>query len=140
MLFRSLAGVARRSGHQGWNFELAVEALQQLHAARQTSAHGLRLDELAQRLRVDALQLEPALDALLGLDWVGRLQEEGEATPGQAESRYLLLADPQATPLAPLVQRLLLERTPSLEGLWSGAGLEGLHLAVLLTPETVHGH
>ena len=46
-----LAGVARRSGHQSWNFELAVEVVQQLHAARQTSAHGLRTDELAQRLR-----------------------------------------------------------------------------------------
>jgi len=127
-----LAGVARRSGHQGWNFELAVEVLQQLHAARQTRVHGLRLDELAQRLRVDALQLEPPLDALLGLDWVGRLQEEDEATQRQAEPRYVLLADPQATPLAPLVQRLLLERSASLEGLWGRAGLDGLRLGDVL--------
>ncbi|HNE72703.1 MAG TPA: hypothetical protein PLJ81_11100, partial [Giesbergeria sp.] len=89
---------------------------------------GLRADALAQRLRVDALQLEPALDALLALDWVGRLQEEDGATPRQAESRYVLLADPQTTPLAPLVQRLLLERTPSLEGVWGRAGLDGLLL------------
>ena len=123
-----LAGVARRSGHQGWNFELAVEVLQQLDVARHTPARGLRADALAQRLRVDALQLEPALDALLALDWVGRLQEEDGATPRQAESRYVLLADPQTTPLAPLVQRLLLERTPSLEGVWGRAGLDGLLL------------
>ena len=123
-----LAGVARRSGHQGWNFELAVEVLQQLDVARHTPARGLRADALAQRLRVDALQLEPALDALLALDWVGRLQEEEGATPRQAESRYVLLADPQTTPLAPLVQRLLLERTPSLEGVWGRAGLDGLLL------------
>ena len=123
-----LAGVARRSGHQGWNFELAVEVLQQLEVARLTPARGLRADALAQRLRVDALQLEPALDALLALDWVGRLQEEEGATPRQTESRYVLLADPQTTPLAPLVQRLLLERTPSLEGVWGPAGLDGLLL------------
>jgi len=123
-----LAGVARRSGHQGWNFELAVEVLQQLDVARHTPARGLRADALAQRLRVDALQLEPALDALLALDWVGRLQEEDGVTPRQAESRYVLLADPQTTPLAPLVQRLLLERTPSLEGVWGRARLDGLLL------------
>ena len=50
---------------------------------RQTSAHGLRTDELAQRLRVDALQLEPALDALTGLDWVGRLEEVDAASPAR---------------------------------------------------------
>ena len=131
-----LAGVARRSGHQGWNFELAVEVLQQLHAARQTSAHGLRLDELAQRLRVDALQLEPSLDALLALDWLGRLQEEEAAQPSQSEPRYVLLANPQTTPLAPLVQRLLLERTPSLEALWGRADLDRLSLADVLTKNT----
>jgi membrane protein len=131
-----LAGVARRSGHQGWNFELAVEVLQQLHAARQTSAHGLRLDELAQRLRVDALQLEPSLDALLALDWLGRLQEEEAAQPSQSEPRYVLLANPQSTPLAPLVQRLLLERTPSLEALWGRADLDRLSLADVLTKNT----
>lgn len=124
-----LAGVARRSGRLGWHFELAVEVLQQLQAARQTRTHGLRLDELAQRLRVEALQLEPALEALVGLDWVGRLEAEAAVGPRQAEPRYVLLADPQATPLAPLVQRLLLERAPSLQGLWRSAGIDGLTLA-----------
>lgn len=123
-----LAGVARRSGHQGWNFELAVEVLQQLEAARHTPARGRRADELAQRLRVDVLQLEPALETLVGLDWVGRLQEENTASPRQAESRFVLLADPQATPLAPLMQRLLMVRSPNLEGVWGRAGLDGLLL------------
>ena len=127
-----LAGVARRSGHQGWNFELAVEVLQQLDVVRHTPARGLRADALAQRLRVDALQLEPALDALLALDWVGRLQEEDGVTPRQAESRYVLLADPQTTPLAPLVQRLLLERGPHVEPMWQGAQFDRLRLADVL--------
>jgi len=123
-----LAGVARRPDHPGWHFELAVEALQHLYLARQSDAHGLGGDELAQRLRVGALQLEPALDALVGLDWVGRLQEEDAASPRQAETRYVLLADPQTTPLAPLLQRLLLGRTRSLEGLWGRAQLEQLKI------------
>lgn len=127
-----LAGVARRADHPGWHFELAVEVLQQLHAARQTGARGLRADGLAQRLQVSALQLEPALDALAGLDWVGRLQDEDAAPSGPAEARYVLLADPHATPLAPLVQRLLLGRTHSLEGLWSHARLEGVLLQDVL--------
>ncbi len=121
-----LAGVARRADHPGWHFELAVEVLQQLHAARQTGVRGLQADGLAQRLQVSALQLEPALDALAGLDWVGRLQDEDASPSRPAETRYVLLADPHATPLAPLVQRLLLGRTHSLEGLWSHARLEGL--------------
>ena len=129
-----LAGVARRSGHQSWNFELAVEVVQQLHAARQTSAHGLRTDELAQRLRVDALQLEPALDALTGLDWVGRLEEVDAASPRQAVPRYVLLVDPQTTLLAPLLVRLLVERSPSLQALWARARLEELVLADALLP------
>ena len=124
-----LAGVARRADHPGWNFELAVEVLQQLHPVRQTEARGLRADDLAQRLRVGALQLEPALDALVGLDWVGRVQDDDAASPGQDEPRYVLLADPQTTPLAPLLQRMLLGRTHSLQGLWSQARLDGLRVA-----------
>ncbi len=127
-----LAGVARRSGHQGWSFELAVEVVQQLHAAHQGSARGLRTDELAQRMRVQALQLEPALDVLTGLDWVGRLEEVDAASPHQAEPRYVLLANPQTTPLAPLLARLLVERSPSLQPLWERAGLEKLMLADVL--------
>jgi membrane protein len=124
-----LAGVARRSGHRGWVFELAVEVLQQLACVRQTSVRGLRAQELAQRLRVDVLQLEPALEALDTLDWIGRIQEADTAAPDQTEPRYVLLADPQTTPLAPLLQRLLLVRAPSLEALWGRAGLDRLVVA-----------
>ena len=127
-----LAGVARRPDHPGWNFELAVEVLQQLHTVRQTQARGLRADELAQRLRVGVLQLEPALDALAGLDWVGRLQDDDAAASGHDEPRYVLLADPQTTPLAPLLQRMLLGRTHSLEGLWGRAQLDGVLVADLI--------
>ena len=82
---------------------------------------------------MDALQLEPALDALTGLDWVGRLEEVDAASPAR-RCRYVLLVDPQTTLLAPLLVRLLVERSPSLQALWAQARLEELMLADALLP------
>ncbi len=124
-----MAGVARRSGHHGWSFELAVEVVQHLHRARSTHGHGLRATVLARRMRVDVLQLEPALAALLALDWIARIEETSDAR--LAEPRLILLAD-DATPLAPLVQQLLLERGAHVEGLWAGARFDELVLADLI--------
>ena len=124
-----MAGVARRSGHQGWSFELAVEIVQHLHRARTTQGHGLRATVLARRMRVDPLQLEPALAALLAMDWIARIEETSDER--LAEPRFILLAD-AATPLAPLVQRLLLERGAHVEGLWRGAHFDQLVLGDLL--------
>ncbi len=131
-----LAGVARRASGQGWQFQLAVEVLQQLHRVRHQGAPGLRAGQLAQRLRVDVLPLVPALEALTALDWVGRIDDEAAgAAPGEQGPRYVLLADPQTTRLEPLLQRLLLDRADSLEPLWERAGLADLHLADVL-PKT----
>lgn len=135
-----MAGVARRSGHAGWSFELALEALTHLNHARTGQVHGLRASALAKRMRVDGLQLGAAVDALIALDWVGRI-EEG-TTRRQAEPRLVLLTDPAKTPLAPLVQRLLLERGPHVEALWQGADFSRLMLAEVLTgtgQEARHG-
>ena len=125
-----MAGVARRSGHQGWTFELAIELLQHLHRARIGHGRGLRATALARRMRVDALQLAPALEALLALDWVARIEENTERR--RDEPRLVLLADPASTPLAPLVQRLLLERGPHVEPMWQGAQFDRLRLADVL--------
>jgi len=125
-----MAGVARRSGHQGWSFELAIELLQHLHRARIGHGRGLRATALARQMRVDALQLAPALEALLALDWVARIEENADRR--RDEPRLVLLADPATTPLAPLVQRLLLERGPHVEPLWQGARLDRLRLADVL--------
>lgn len=128
-----LAGVARRGTVAGWTFQLAVEVLQALHRARQTPAKGLRPSQLAQALRVDGLQLEPVLEALTALDWVGEVAEAtAQGASDEAEPRCILLADPQSTPLAPLVRRLLLERAPSLGPLWQRSGLESLVVADVL--------
>jgi len=127
-----LAGVARRGTVAGWNFELAVEVLQALHAARADASKGLRPSQLAQRLGVDALQLQPALEALTALDWAGQVTDAAVTMSDVPEARYVLLADPEHTPLAPLVQRLLLERSQALEPFWHHARLDGLLLADVL--------
>jgi membrane protein len=118
-----LSGVMRRSSLHGWQFQLAIEVLKQLALARQTQARGLDTAQLADRLQVDVLQLEPVLQSLSALDWVQALDEES-----RVQQRYVLLADPDTTLLAPLIDRLLLERHPSLENLWKTASLSSLSL------------
>ncbi len=109
-----LAGVARRGNSHGWQFQLAVELLQQLHQARSTTRIGLEGSELAQALQVDVLQLEPVLETLMTLEWIGKLTDPND----EHEARYLLLADPDATLLEPLMAQLLLSQDPSMENLW----------------------
>ena len=75
-------------------------------------------------LRVDALQLEEPVAALVALDWLGRLDEDGE--------RYVLLVVPQDTLMAPLVERLLLARQPNTARFWSESRWSQLTLAQAL--------
>jgi membrane protein len=112
-----LAGVARRGGAHGWLFQLAVEVLQQLDQARATMRKGVSASQLAGRLQVDVLQLEPVLETLVALDWVGQLHDEEV----DVESRYLLLVDPDTTLLEPLMQQLLLDKADSVKKLWEKA-------------------
>ncbi|NVH78574.1 hypothetical protein FSB08_41190, partial [Paraburkholderia sp. JPY432] len=70
-----LTGVARNASRLGWSFQIAIEVLQQLHAARGSARRGLPAGELAQALRVDVLQLEPVLEVLTGMDWVVQVNE-----------------------------------------------------------------
>jgi membrane protein len=119
-----LAGVSRRGSSHGWLFQLAIEILQHLDKARSTARMGLSAAQLAELLEVDALQLEPVLETLVALDWIGQLND----AEGGSESRYLLLADPDTTLLEPLMQQLLLERAPSVNNLWEKARWPSLHL------------
>jgi len=50
------------------------------------------------------------------------LQEEREG----AEARYVLLADPDTTSMAPMMQSLLLPFEPSTLNFWRSGGLERL--------------
>ena len=109
-----LSGVQRRANAQGWQFLLAIEVLQQLAPQRTSPDKGLTMSDLTQALRVDALQLEPVLETLVELDWVGQLQEDR----ADGEARYVLLADPDSTLLQPLLHTLLLPYEPGTLNLW----------------------
>ena len=109
-----LSGVSPRARSHGFQFQLALESLQQLERVRDTPAKGWLLQDLATLLRVDSLQLEPVLETLCELDWVGRLDEED----AQHTSRYLMLANPDTTLLAPLLNTLLLPQDEVTHNLW----------------------
>ncbi len=109
-----LTGVQRRARAHGWQFLLALEMLQQLERVRQLPEKGLSLEQLSVLLQVDQLQLEPVMETLLELDWLGQLQEERP----NAMPRLVLLPDPDVTLLAPLFDALLLQREASTENLW----------------------
>ena len=105
----------------GVRFRLAVSMLRELLRVRGETERGLGAEELSRLLRTDPLQIEPLLDALVDMDWVGRLDEPGGA-------RYVLLCDPSATPARPLLSQLLLDPGSSLQGFWQRARLDQLTL------------
>lgn len=113
--------VARVPDTPGYRFALAVALLRELARMRASSRKGLAVVELAGAVHVDPLQVEPVLDSLMVLDWVGRLDEQGA-------SRYVLLADPQATPAAPMVDMLLLEPTPTTQSFRARAAFGSMRL------------
>lgn len=131
-------GEWRRGGGPGWQFQLALEALQQLAQARSATAKGLDVNALAQALRVDSLQLVPVLETLQALDWVGRIDA---ADPAASEPRWVLLVDPASTPLAALVQATLL--AAAADGQWQrtalAQGLQGLMLQAAWPPAGAAG-
>lgn len=113
-------------------FALAVQILQQLHAARGNPQHGLTGAQLAHALHVGQPRLAAPLQALLQLDWVVQVNEVASGARDLADARYLLLAEPAGTAMQPLVQRLLIERSPELERFWGQTGMEVLMLADVL--------
>ena len=109
-----LSGIQHRGRSHGLQFQLALETLQQLERVRATDAKGLTTHQLSMLLRVDSLQLEPVLETLAELDWIGLLDEESK---GEA-ARYVMLVNPDTTALAPLLDALLLHRDESTQNLW----------------------
>ncbi len=107
-------GTLRRLPH-GWRFQFSLEVVQQLERARAGGAKGLTLDQLCRAMHVDPLRLEPLMRTLASFDWVGQLQEVLQ--PGD-EARYVLLVDPDTTPLEPLLSAWLVERAPQTEKMW----------------------
>jgi membrane protein len=109
----------------GQAFALALEIVRRLQRSREAGEHGLSGIVLASSLRIDPLQIESALEALTTLDWVGRLDEEGQ-------QRYVLLCDPAHTPLAPLVNVLLLAPIDALAVARGKLGIDAILLLDVL--------
>ena len=109
----------------GQRFALALEIVRRLQRSREAGGHGMSGVDLATSLRTDPLQIESVLEALITLDWVGRLDEEGQ-------SRYVLLCDPVHTPLTPLVDAVLLAPMDVLAPFRGKLGLDALQLSEVL--------
>ena len=60
----------------------------------------------------------------ISVSLVGEIAE----VPESDDPRYVLLADPAATPLAPLLEALLMPRDAALENLWQKGPLSALSL------------
>jgi len=123
-----LAGVARRELGAGWRFQLALETLRLLQQAREMTARGQTVTQLAKALRVSALGIDSALEVLVDIGWVARLDDD--ANP--EGPRYVLLVDPAQTVLEPLVQALLLRRSSSTDAMWERAQFAQTHLQDVL--------
>ena len=111
----------------GHRFALALALIAALLRAKQGDHRGLTLAELAALLVTDPLQVEPSIEALMALDWVARLDEDG----GQ---RLVLLVDPDTTPARALIDAMLLEPGTAVQRFRERSGLERLMLAEILAP------
>jgi membrane protein len=117
--------VVRRPDTPGQRFDLALALLAELDRVRRSGHGGRTLSALAERLRTDPLQIEAVLESLVGLDWVGRLDEEGDP-------RFALLCDPHATPAHRLIDTLLLSRAEPSARFRRRARLDEMALSELL--------
>ncbi|MEY4752487.1 MAG: hypothetical protein RJA44_162 [Pseudomonadota bacterium] len=117
--------LGRHPATPGYRFTLALQLLGELAARREQPERGLALIQLGEQLRIDPLQLEPIVEVLQQLDWIGRLDEPGS-------SRLVLLVDPAQTPADALLQRLLLRAGPELQPFWQRAGWAETRLAEIL--------
>jgi membrane protein len=123
------SGIERRGDTPGWNFQLALEILQSLAK----NGSGKNLDTLSKELRVDDLQLESPLQTLIGLDWLGKLDEDHHHQDGQGRGgRYVLLVNPSTTLLVPLSERLLLPKEAATQKLWGRSQLSAVYLSEVL--------
>lgn len=104
---------------------LALTVLRQLEQDRLQGAVGRSLADLAAVLNVDPLQIEPSVERLMEVGWVGRLEEAGA-------QRHVLLVEPALTSIGPLLEAFVLARDPALEALWRALETERLPLSRVL--------
>lgn len=109
----------------GYRFALALSLLRLLSQARGSDQRGLSLEQMSAALRADPLQVEPSLEALVVLDLVGRLDEDGSV-------RHVLLCEMDRTSAAPLLSSLLLQPSAASRAFWDQMGFDRLTIADLL--------
>jgi membrane protein len=119
-----LSKVKRWPEVPGHRFQLALAVLSTLVRVQHTPQAGQTAASLSLTLRTDPLQVEPILEILLGLGWVGLLNE----LQGEDGGRYVLLCDTAKVPLAPLAVQTLLEPDEWTHGLWQRSGLADMRL------------
>ncbi len=113
--------VSRRDA-PGGRFALALEMLGRLQQARTSGLGGHSLHRLALDTGIDPLSVEGVADRLEQIGWVARLEEPGE-------QRLVLVGEPKALALAPLVDALLLAPRAGTQGLVERSGLRSMTLA-----------
>ena len=111
----------------GSDFHLALIILGELAAARRDGRRGLEDLAIADAIGIDPLQVDRVLDALVEIDWVGRLAEPDGA-------RHVLLCDPATTRAEPLIAKLLLDAAADLAPTWKRAGFDVIRLEEMLRP------
>lgn len=117
--------VVRRPDTPGQRFSIALAALRELDIARRRESRGLSLPAIAESQRLDPLQLEPVLDLLVEMNWIGRLDEAGA-------QRYVMLGDPASMRAAPLIDALLLAPSAATAAFERRAALSSLTVADLV--------
>jgi membrane protein len=110
-----IAGIPRRRSGMGWQFQLALEVLRELDLASAQAGKGRTMAQLCSTLAADTQRVEPVVEALTALDWIGQLNE---ADVYGAEARFVLLVRPDTVTLEPLINSLLLPRNEGNEKLW----------------------
>jgi len=108
----------------GQPLALAIDVLRELWRVREAGQRGLSHLALARALRVDPLQLSPVVERLVGMDWVGQLEEGGA-------QRLVLLCAPERAEATPLLVAFLAEPSLALRPLWQRSGWAGLKLVDL---------
>ncbi len=121
------------AGHwlsQGWEFSLALEAIAVLKPPlRNDSDSGAAraVPWPSNCMSIACQILEPALAALTGFALGGGDAGIGPRLLEEGEPRYVLLADPRTTALAPLLEVLLLRQEGSTAPLWGAQWLGAAH-------------
>ena len=93
----------------GWMLTQALEVLGLLEQTRSANRIGLTLADMASQLKFDPAELEPTVRQLKDLGWVAGLD---------GDERLMLLVQPDQTPLADLLQQVLLAPTEATRSVW----------------------